>query len=293
VSDSVPPFAAVSTSVPETCVQEPAVPRRFDVEFTAKIDVFTVCEPLKPVIVTVEPVARLKLDSSVIVIVFGKPAIGVLCSMDLTVNIGTATVSGSIPLATPYNEVPYMVIAASAIEPTTMPFPSWILADTLTDDNVWAVALFFKMNVTVQDVSDGTPPESAVNPRSPGVRVHTPAVPRPPDVDVTAKDPSSVVCDPVSPEINTVEYLARSQLAFKVTVIMLSAPDTGVLCSIDFTLKVGTTTNSGLAPFATPNLEVDAVSIAADENVNVPDASIATAWADWAASGLVIMKENV
>ena len=58
VPDTVPPGPAVSTSVPELCVQAPAVPRRLDVDVTGKDGEFTVCEPVSPVIVTVEPSAR-------------------------------------------------------------------------------------------------------------------------------------------------------------------------------------------------------------------------------------------
>ena len=59
VPDVVPPDPAVSTSSPELCVHEPVVPRRLDVDVTDKDDELTVCEPVSPVIVTVEPFARL------------------------------------------------------------------------------------------------------------------------------------------------------------------------------------------------------------------------------------------
>ena len=58
VPDVVPPNAAVSTSVPELCFQAPAVPRRLDVDVTGKDSESAVCEPVSPVIVTVEPFAR-------------------------------------------------------------------------------------------------------------------------------------------------------------------------------------------------------------------------------------------
>ena len=58
VPEVVPPDAAVSTSVPELCVQAPAVPRRLDVDVTGKDGESAVCEPVSPVIVTVEPFAR-------------------------------------------------------------------------------------------------------------------------------------------------------------------------------------------------------------------------------------------
>ena len=59
VPDVVPPDPAVSTSSPELSVHEPVVPRRLDVDVTDKDDELTVCEPVSPVIVTVEPFARL------------------------------------------------------------------------------------------------------------------------------------------------------------------------------------------------------------------------------------------
>ena len=55
--------------------------------------------------------------------------------------------------------------------------------------------------------------------------------------------------------------------------LWLLAPDTGVLCWIDFRLKVGTSTVSGSAPFATPYSAVPGFVIAADAMVAVPDAS--------------------
>ena len=57
VPDTVPPDAAVSTSVPKLS-QAPAVPRRLDVDVTGKVAEVSVCEPVSPVIVTVDPFAR-------------------------------------------------------------------------------------------------------------------------------------------------------------------------------------------------------------------------------------------
>ena len=80
VPDVVPPDAAVSTSCPELCVHAPVVPRRLDVDVTAKLAEFpAVCEPVSPVIVTVEPVARFTLAVSVTVNVLATPDTGVLC----------------------------------------------------------------------------------------------------------------------------------------------------------------------------------------------------------------------
>ena len=60
VPDVVPPDAAVNTSCPELCVHAPVVPRRLDVDVTVKLaGLPAVSEPVSPVIVTVESVARL------------------------------------------------------------------------------------------------------------------------------------------------------------------------------------------------------------------------------------------
>ena len=58
VPDTVPPDTAVSTSVPELCVHTPVVPRRLDVDVTCKLGEAAVCEPVSPVIVTVESSGR-------------------------------------------------------------------------------------------------------------------------------------------------------------------------------------------------------------------------------------------
>ena len=68
--------------------------------------------------VTVDPVAKLKLAVSEAVNVLVAPDPGVLCWMLSISNFGTNTISGSAPLATPYNAVPGFVIATDAIEST-------------------------------------------------------------------------------------------------------------------------------------------------------------------------------
>jgi hypothetical protein len=50
---------AVSTSCPVFCVQLPVVPNRLRVDVTEREDVDVVCEPVSPVIVTVDPLPRL------------------------------------------------------------------------------------------------------------------------------------------------------------------------------------------------------------------------------------------
>jgi hypothetical protein len=58
VPDTVPPDAAVSTNCPELCIHALVAPRRLDVDVTGKDGESAVCEPVSPVIVTVEPFAR-------------------------------------------------------------------------------------------------------------------------------------------------------------------------------------------------------------------------------------------
>jgi hypothetical protein len=125
----------------------------------------------------------------------------------MTLNVGNAvtTKSGSYPLATPANVVPGFVIAAPEIEPTLLAS----VADTLTAGDDWAVAGFVKVNVTTQAVPEVVPAPPAVSTSCPAVRVHAPVAPRRLDVDVTAKDPESAVCEPVSPVMVTVEEAAR------------------------------------------------------------------------------------
>jgi len=77
----------------------------------------TVCDPISPEIVNVDPDKRARFAVSVIVIVLGNPAIGVLCWIDLVLKTGTSTSSGLKPLATPYRAVVGLVIAADAMTP--------------------------------------------------------------------------------------------------------------------------------------------------------------------------------
>ena len=74
--------------------------------------------------VTVDPTGRLKSAVSETVSVLVAPDPGVLCWIDFRLKLGTTTVSGSAPLATPCRAVPGFAIAADAIEPTLLPLPS-------------------------------------------------------------------------------------------------------------------------------------------------------------------------
>jgi hypothetical protein len=127
--------------------------------------------------VIVDPVARLKLTISETVNVFRTPASISLCLIDFRLKLGTFTVSGSAPLATPYSAVPGFAIAADAIEPTLLPLPSVIAADTLTAGDDCAVAVFVKVSVTTHAVPDALPPDAAVNTSCPVDCVHAPLVP--------------------------------------------------------------------------------------------------------------------
>jgi hypothetical protein len=248
VPDTVPPDAAVNTSSPDDCVHAPLVPNRSSVDVTGKLALSAVCDPVSPVMVTVDPAARSKSAVSETVIVLVAPDFGVLCWIDFRLKLGTTTVSGSAPLATPSRSHPGFVISADAIEPTLLPLPSWISADTLTAGDACAESGFVNSNITTHSVPDTVPPDAAVNTSSPDDCVHAPLVPNRPSVDVTGKLALSAVCDPVSPVMVTVDPAARSKSAVSETVIVLVAPDFGVLCWIDFRLKLGTT--AGLASVA-------------------------------------------
>jgi len=208
----------------------------------------------------------------------------------MTLNVGTATKRGSAPFATPYSDVAGFVIAAAPIEPTLLAS----VADTLTTGDDCAVAGFVKLNVTTQAVPDVVPPgDAAVRTSCPELCVHAPVVPRRLDVDVTAKFAEVAVCEPVSPVIVTVDPFARLTLAVSITVNVLVAPDTGVLCCIVFTLKAGTTMKRGSAPFATPIKDDPGVIILSAANDPEPDAAILIAGAACVEEGFITTKANV
>jgi hypothetical protein len=262
VPDTVPPDAAVNTSCPVVCVHAPLVPNRLSVETTVKL-LPGVCDPVSPVIVTVDPSGRSKSAVSETVSVLVAPDPGVVCRIDFTVKLGTTTFSGSSPVVTPYRAVPGLTIAADAIEPTLTP-PSLIAADTLTAGESCAVARFVKVNVTTHSVPDTVPPDAAVNTSVPVDSVHAPLVPNRFPVEPTVKLALFAVCDSVSPVIVTLDPSGRLKSALSETVSVLVAPDPGVLCRIDFTVKLGTTTFSGSSPVVTPYSAAPGLTIAAD-----------------------------
>ncbi len=112
----------------------------------------------------------------------------------------------SAPFTTPNKDIPGFVIAAWASKPTL--FTRTAL--TLTAGDGWSVAALVKLKVTMHAVPDTVPPDTAVSTSSPVLLVHPPVVPSSPDVDETAKDPESSVCEPVRPEIVTKDPVARS-----------------------------------------------------------------------------------
>ena len=129
---------------------------------------------------------------------------GVLCWIVLTLNSGTTTKRGSVPLATPYSAVAGFVMAAWAIEPTL--FAS--AAATLTAGDACPTAVFVKLKVTIHSVPDTVTPDAVVSTSVPKLS-QAPAGPRRLDVDVTGKVAEVAVCEPVSPVIVTVEPAAR------------------------------------------------------------------------------------
>jgi len=114
VPEMVPPDAAVSTSCPVTCVHAPTIPRRLDVDVTVKLAASAVCEPVRPVIVTDDPVGKSQIAVNVTVNVLVTPDIGVLCWIVLVLKIGTTTKRGLAPFNTPYTFVLDAVIATDA-----------------------------------------------------------------------------------------------------------------------------------------------------------------------------------
>ena len=112
----------------------------------------------------------------------------------------------SEPFTTPNKDIPGFAIAAWASKPTL--FTRTAL--TLTAGDGWSVAALVKLKVTMHAVPDTVPPDTAVSTSSPVLLVHPPVGPSGPDVDETAKDSKSSVCEPVRPEIVTKDPVARS-----------------------------------------------------------------------------------
>ena len=112
--------------------------------------------------------------------------------------------------------------------PTMLPLPSSIEADILTGGDDCAVALLCKLNITTQGVPAFSPDDVAVSTSCPKLCVHEPTSPRRSDVEVNAKPGESAVCEPVRPEIVTVDPAARLKFAVSVTVNVLMVSHAGV-----------------------------------------------------------------
>jgi len=98
----------------------------------------------------------------------------------------------------------------------------------------------------------------------------------------------------VSPVIVTVEPFARFTFAVSVTVSVLVAYDTNVLCLIVLTVNTGTTTKRGFAPFVTPiKCELGVVILAAANEFAGPEASMLITGANCAEEGFVTVNANV
>jgi hypothetical protein len=132
------------------------------------------------------------------------------------------------------------------------PRPSFISASTITLGDVCCAAGLMRLNATKTGSPADTMPD-AFRTSSPLLFVQTPACPKQLDVELTANVTVSAVCEPVSPKIVTVDPDPKVMLPIKVTVKVLIAPATEVLCSMIETRNLGTiTTFRGCVPFSTP-----------------------------------------
>ena len=190
---------------------------------------FAVCEPVSPVIVTVEPAARMMLVFNVTIIVLDSPKNTVLCSIDFTVKPGLITCNGLYPFVTPYKVSVLEDIKPVAIDPTRLP-PSIIIAPTRTNGDVCSVAGLMRLKVKTQSVSETVPGDKAVSTSCPEIWFHAPITPNRLDVDDTDKVDVVAVCEPFSPLNVMVDPLAKLKLDLRVTVIELVALVTGLLC---------------------------------------------------------------
>ena len=142
---------------------------------------------------------------SVTVILLIAPDTGESCSIDLVLNVGTTTSSGSLPPVMPARSAAApdnVVIATLAIEPMLL-LPSVSAASTLTARDVCALVGLPSSNVIVQSVLPARV-VAAVSFRVPESLFQSPVVPSLSLQVVTAKLFAVAVVDPVSPEIVTV-----------------------------------------------------------------------------------------
>jgi hypothetical protein len=184
--------------------------------------------------VTVDPVAKLKLAVSETVSVLVAPGTGVLCWIHVQLNLGSTTVSGSAPLATPCSAVPGFVMAADAM--AAVPDAAmFIVGDVVA----LAGLVIWNLNVYVLDTSKLAPlftvsvkfPES--HSPFPSEKIVSPSSPASSNVmgfDATA---------PASPDTVTAEpsEAANAESDTRVTVIVLLAPAAGLLWPIALVVK--------------------------------------------------------
>jgi hypothetical protein len=149
------------------------------------------------------------LDITSTVTVLLADAAAVLCSINFEVKLGSNTVRGSFPFATPYSEVPGLTSVVEATVPMMLLLPSSIVALTLTVGEDCVTTGFVRAIVTVHDVPEVVPAPAAVSINSPFHRVHAPVVPSKFDVDVIDIVRLSGVCVPVRPVKVIVEPLAK------------------------------------------------------------------------------------
>ena len=140
--------------------------------------------------------------------VFSVPGTGELCRIDLVLNLGTTTVSGSAPSVTPCRLDPDLFIGEGRIFPTTFPLPSEMAADTLTDGENWSEFELFKVNATTYVLPATVPLDFSTS--CPEFCVHEALLPKLLFVEVIENCDESAVCDPVSPDIVTFDPFARS-----------------------------------------------------------------------------------
>ena len=142
---------------------------------------------------------------SVTVSVLEVEAPGVRCPMALVLKTGTSTSSGLPPLGTPNKLLFDFVMATCPTLPTAMPLPSSIAASTLTAGDDCVARGLVTLKLMMHACPSVMPPDAAVSTSVPVLCVHAPVVPSSPLLDVTARLAASAVCDPVSPEIVTVD----------------------------------------------------------------------------------------
>ena len=206
--------------------------------------------------------------TSVTVRLFDADDSGFVCPMALTLKLGTCTSSGSAPPVTPTAAVPGLSIAWYSPCPSSGPVSDFTLALTLMAGDACLDALFCSTNDTLIKLPLTSPEPTTRSVSSPLSRDHhpvdpttAPLLPAPPHIVVSASSPSAVN-DPVSPLTVTLEPAAKWQSGASVTVSLLDADASGLVCPMRLVLNPGTCTSSGAAPPSTPSRSSVALPIA-------------------------------